>query len=90
MPFWNRFTGTSVKAIAVAYSSEVVVYQGSVPEKLFMLREGCLVTCVSNHKGNEVKVDELSQRDSFETKRYLWVVLQEAVRQAPSATTTKS
>jgi hypothetical protein len=66
------------------YSSEVVVVEGSVPERLFMLKEGLLVTSILNLKGDEVKIDELIQPGSLNTKKYLWVLLKEAIRQEHS------
>ena len=96
MTFWNRFTGASLKNIAVKlerkvyYPSEVVVAIDEVPGQLFMLQKGKLVTAMVNHNDEDVQVDEISQPSSHNSKRYLWVLLEESVRQRPTKTSIKS
>lgn len=48
MSLWNRLSTQTIRRIAVAlerklfYNSETIVLRDSIPDKLFMLKEGCL------------------------------------------------
>jgi hypothetical protein len=55
-----------------------------------MLKEGCLVAVVSNNKGQELLVDEFAQRHHTDTMNFMWVVLEETVKQVASPMTIKS
>lgn len=96
MPFWNRFTGASLKTIAINlerrmyYPSEIIVAAGAVPERLYMIQEGHVITSITKHSDDIIEVDEFKQKFTQSSKKYLWVLLEESVRQSPSPTDVKS
>lgn len=56
MSFWNRFTGASLKNIAVSlerkmyYPTEIVVTAGEVPTRLYMLQQGKLSIIINGRQ----------------------------------------
>ena len=96
MPFWNRISMKTIKRLAVVldrkiyYSTEVLVTAGTVPASLFMLKEGFVESVVHRPSGEEIVVDQYSQRHFMDTKIFQWVLLKECLQQSVSMTTVKS
>ena len=81
MTMWNRLSNTTIKRVAVAlerkicFNSETLIMRDQIPEKLFMLKEGCLCeVSLVNCKDESYKFGEYNQ-SFIATNRFRWVLL---------------
>ena len=94
MSLFNRMSNSFLKKAAVSlerkmhYSSEIVVTEGDVPTSFFILKKGKLRVTLNSF--NSITKNFNVSQDNSKGKEFMWVLLEETIRETPSTFTLKS
>lgn len=70
------------------YSSEIIVAEGDVPTSFFILKKGKLRATLNSF--NSITKNFNVSQDNPKGKEFMWVLLEETIRETPSTFTLKS